>query len=178
MDIFVVTTAEAAFAGGVMGSILTVLMIFSIILSILLIIADWKIFKKAGEPGWKAIIPIYNIYIMYKIVNMRGWWWFMVGFTILYTIVATSIGYNPSLTPEELANLNFSTHPIFIVTLIVFCAVSIYVSIVYAYRTAKVFGHGIGYIIGLLFLPCIFWLILGFGKSKYSKKAPWGCQLC
>lgn len=171
MNIFGVTTAEAAFAGGVVGSIFMFLTILSIFLYILLIIAGWKIFKKAGEPGWKAIIPIYNFYIMYKIVDMRGWWLLMVGLSILYSIVATSIGYGPNLTPEELAAFDFGAHPFFITTLIIFCAVSIYVSVVYAFRTAKVFGHGIGYTIGLILLPNIFWLILGFGKSKYNKKA-------
>lgn len=38
------------------------------------IIAMWKIFTKAGEAGWKSIIPIYNIYIMLKIVGRPGWW--------------------------------------------------------------------------------------------------------
>jgi hypothetical protein len=31
---------------------------------ILLIAAMWKVFSKAGQPGWAAIIPIYNIYVM------------------------------------------------------------------------------------------------------------------
>jgi hypothetical protein len=33
----------------------------------------WKIFEKAGEKGWKSIIPIYNIYIFFKIVNIPPW---------------------------------------------------------------------------------------------------------
>ena len=171
MNVFGVTTAEAAFVGGAVGSILIFSIILSIFLYVLLIIACWKILKKAGEPGWKAIIPIYNFYIMYKIVGMQGWWWLMIGFSILYSIVATGTGYGPNLTPEELVAFDFGAHPFFITTLIIFCVTSIYVSVVYAFRTAKVFGHGIGYTIGLLLLPNIFWLILGFGKSKYNKRA-------
>ena len=41
---------------------------------IVLIISMWKTFEKAGQPGWAAIIPIYNIYIMVKIAGKEGWW--------------------------------------------------------------------------------------------------------
>jgi hypothetical protein len=41
---------------------------------ILLIAAMWKVFSKAGQPGWAAIIPIYNIYVMCKVAGRPGWW--------------------------------------------------------------------------------------------------------
>lgn len=34
----------------------------------------WKAFEKAGAPGWAAIIPIYNIYILTKMADRPGWW--------------------------------------------------------------------------------------------------------
>ena len=34
----------------------------------------WKTFSKAGEPGWAAIVPFYNIYVMTKIVGRPAWW--------------------------------------------------------------------------------------------------------
>ena len=37
----------------------------------------WKMFEKAGEAGWKAIIPIYNIIVILKIVG-REWWWVLL----------------------------------------------------------------------------------------------------
>lgn len=39
---------------------------------VLMIIADWKLFSKAGEAGWKSLIPIYNIYTLVKIVDGNG----------------------------------------------------------------------------------------------------------
>ena len=45
----------------------------SLAVSILVILAMWKIFVKAGEPGWAAIIPFYNLYILFKIVYGNGW---------------------------------------------------------------------------------------------------------
>lgn len=45
-----------------------------LILIVIMIIALWKIFEKAGQPGWAAIIPIYNLYILLKIVGKPSWW--------------------------------------------------------------------------------------------------------
>ena len=51
--------------------------IFYTVFTILIIAAWWKIFSKAGQPGWVAIIPIYNLYIWCKIVG-RPWWWILL----------------------------------------------------------------------------------------------------
>lgn len=44
---------------------------------VLMIAAAWKVFTKAGQPGWASIIPIYNLYIWCKIVG-RPWWWILL----------------------------------------------------------------------------------------------------
>src|SRR5207248_7204178 len=49
-------------------------MIFGLLIALLLIVAMWKVFTKAGQPGWASIIPIYNLYIWCKIVGRSGWW--------------------------------------------------------------------------------------------------------
>ena len=43
------------------------------IVSVLSIVALWKLFKKAGKPGWASIIPIYNIVVLFQIVNISPW---------------------------------------------------------------------------------------------------------
>ena len=47
--------------------------ILSLALAVLGIVAMWKIFEKAGEPGWAAIIPFYNLYVLFKITWGNGW---------------------------------------------------------------------------------------------------------
>ncbi|MHB1003316.1 MAG: DUF5684 domain-containing protein [Thermoleophilia bacterium] len=47
---------------------------FYIAIIVFLIAAMWKVFVKAGQPGWAAIVPIYNIYIMLQIAGRPGWW--------------------------------------------------------------------------------------------------------
>lgn len=39
-----------------------------------LLISLWRVFEKAGRPGWNAIIPVYNIYVLLQIVKRPGWW--------------------------------------------------------------------------------------------------------
>lgn len=48
--------------------------IFCVVLAVFFIICYWKIFEKAGQPGWAAIVPIYNAYILTKIIGKPGWW--------------------------------------------------------------------------------------------------------
>lgn len=45
-----------------------------LIFAVLVIAAYWKIFDKAGKPGWAAIIPFYNIFILLETVKRPGWW--------------------------------------------------------------------------------------------------------
>jgi len=53
------------------GMVTWVLIIAIIILQIA---AWWKMFEKAGQPGWAAIIPIYNMYVLCKVAGKPGWW--------------------------------------------------------------------------------------------------------
>ncbi len=58
--------------GGAIGML--IFMIFMLALLVLLIAGNWKVFVKAGQPGWACLIPIYNYYIYCKIVGRPGWW--------------------------------------------------------------------------------------------------------
>ncbi len=67
--------------------------ILSMALSILMIVSLWKIFKKAGKPGWASIIPIYNIYIMCEIAE-KEWWYVLLSFVPFANIYAMVVLYN------------------------------------------------------------------------------------
>lgn len=55
-----------------------VLLIVYVGIIALLIISLWKIFLKANQPGWAAIVPFYNFYIMNIIARKPGWWFGMM----------------------------------------------------------------------------------------------------
>lgn len=53
------------------------LIIYLAVIVFLLILPMWKIYAKAGQPGWAIFIPIYNIIVMLKIVG-KPWWWLLL----------------------------------------------------------------------------------------------------
>jgi len=70
----------------------------------------WGVFQKAGEKGWKAIIPIYNYYIWLKILK-RPWWWIFiflipgVGFMMLMVVSAiTGVAFQKKKAWEMLVS--------------------------------------------------------------------------
>ena len=59
-----------------------------LILTIVIFAGFWKVFQKAGEPGWAAVIPIYNLYVLVKISG-NTWWWFIMFFIPILNFFAT-----------------------------------------------------------------------------------------
>ena len=62
------------------------------------IISMWKVFVKAGQPGWACIVPIYNILIMLKIANKPWWWIFMFIIPIANLVFAIMLLHRISLS--------------------------------------------------------------------------------
>jgi uncharacterized membrane protein YhaH (DUF805 family) len=58
----------------IVGAFFAVYFIALAVVYVLLVIALWKIFVKAGQPGWKALIPFYNYWTLCVIVGKPGWW--------------------------------------------------------------------------------------------------------
>jgi Family of unknown function (DUF5684) len=50
------------------------LMKFGFLIGIIAIAGAWKVFTKAGQPGWAVLVPFYNAYVALKIVGRPGWW--------------------------------------------------------------------------------------------------------
>jgi hypothetical protein len=64
------------------------LVLIYVAIIVVLIVAQWKIYEKAGEPGWACIIPIYNIIVLLKIVGKPTWWIIMFFIPIANIIYA------------------------------------------------------------------------------------------
>ena len=154
-------------AGGVIGASLVIAITCVIVFYLLQVIAGWKIFEKAGEKGWKALIPIYSTYIFFKIVGMKNYFWGLLALSFVAGFVATLTGFNTeNLNDNSYTGGNLVGALVYLGTGIV----AFVIEIIYAIRTSKAFGHGAGYAVGLVLLQPIFLLILGFGSSKYNKK--------
>ncbi len=56
-------------------------------IGIIVVAGFWKVFTKAGQPGWACIVPFYNIYVMLQIAN-KPTWWLVLCFIPIANIVA------------------------------------------------------------------------------------------
>jgi hypothetical protein len=150
----------------------------SIALAILMIVAQWRIYGKAGERGWAALIPYYNSYVLYKVSGKKKlFWWFLVCSivfiiaTILFIVALAGAAYyayigmfSLSYNEDELAMLGM----LLIVSVLVMAVTGIAMlvfRILQSIGLAKNFGVGGGYAVGLIFLPHIFYSILAFGSN-------------
>ncbi len=144
---------KKAFEVSVPSGIVSVALI--VICCVLIIIAMLKIFEKANLPGYYAIIPVYNVYVLFKLVWNEFNFYFSVVLLILSNIL--------ELAFEEIPNVF-----ILVVSLIISIASLIH-TIELCKRISRSFNHKVGYTIGLLFLPAVFLLILGLNSDEYKK---------
>src|SRR5215475_8307947 len=68
------------------GGSLTLFAITELAILIFGLIAMWKVFVKAGQPGWAALIPIYNVIVLLRIAS-KPWWWIFLMIVPLVNIV-------------------------------------------------------------------------------------------
>jgi hypothetical protein len=102
--------------------------VIGVVIAIFLIVAMWRVFSKAGQPGWAVFIPIYNTIVLLRVAG-KPWWWLF-----LYLIPLVDI----------------------VIAIIVYAGV------------AANYGKGAGFTVGLIFLPFIFFPILGYGGAVYQ----------
>jgi len=55
------------------------------------VVTFWKIFEKAGHPGWAAIIPIYNVYVYCKVAGRPGWWFILFIIPIVNIVIGAIV---------------------------------------------------------------------------------------
>ena len=53
---------------------IVVLVVLYLGFAVFMLVSMWRVFTKAGQPGWAVLIPIYNLYVMLKVAGMSGWW--------------------------------------------------------------------------------------------------------
>ena len=125
-------SALSIFQSGGLGVIEIIFILAAIAIALVLIGAIlaglWKTFEKAGEAGWKGIIPIYNFWVLMEIIGRPGWWFILLFIPVIGTIVW----------------------------------------IVVSLDLAKSFDHGIGFAIGLMIFPFLFFVILGWSEAQYQ----------
>ena len=138
-----------------LGGAITGAAVILIIWWLLQIVGNWKIFEKAGKPGWHSIVPFLNTYDEYDLC-WNG------GFGLLYLlalVVANSVSAEAVQESGMLAAV-----------VGVSSVVALILQIIESNKLAKSFGKGLGYTIFLIFFDRIARIILGFSDAKYVGK--------
>jgi hypothetical protein len=52
----------------------SVLLFVDLAIPLLIVVGAWLVFAKAGEGGWQAIIPIWNVIVLLRIIGRPAWW--------------------------------------------------------------------------------------------------------
>lgn len=116
------------------------LALLMITLIILMMVSLWKIFEKNKKEGWRALVPVYNVATLFEIVGMPMY--------LALFVIGLNINCLYDISSSAL-----------LVLYVVSC-----------YKLAKLFNKSVAFTLGIIFLPFIFFPILGFGKDQVSKK--------
>ena len=142
------SSPDATVLGAILGlgiGILIFVCIIGIAVLILEIIGLVKTFKKAGEPGWAAIIPFYNVFVLIKIAKLE-WWHFLI------VIALSELMTVENDTVSGLSGLAYLAY-LFVINI----------------KLTKAFGRGAGLGVVCTLFPYIGYMILGCGSAKYEK---------
>ena len=126
----------------VFGVLVLVLVVFFLLLCAVEVIILWKLFTKAGKPGWAALIPFYNGIVMLDIVGFK--WYYIFLFIV----------------PGLLSSIPFIGWLLALVMYAFYVVLSI--------KMAKSYGQSVGFGVGIILLNIIFLGIIAFNKDiKY-----------
>ena len=71
-------SSSAALEYSASGSLGTGGTLFALAFIAVIVIATWKVFTKAGEPGWAVFVPIYNAIVWLRVCGKPGWWFILL----------------------------------------------------------------------------------------------------
>ena len=117
---------------------------------ILMLVAKWKIFTKAGQQGWKSLIPVYSTYVEFSFTWSR-----LQGILVLACLLVSRV--ITGIAPSDSVIYGLAAIPA------IYAGVA---GLIQMHKLSQSFGHGIGFTLGLVFLNPIFLMILGFGKDS------------
>ena len=128
------------------------------------IICLWKIFVKSGRKGWEALIPIWHIYVLFKIAKrVNPWFWFLFIIPFIsYWLYLLLIVFMFTLNRTEAEVILWA------IEILGYFAIAIYAVLLYWISLA--FWKSRWFMLGLFLFWPIFFGILAFDNSKYILK--------
>ena len=155
--------------------------IINLALAVLSVIGMWKMFTKAGENDWGAIIPFYNKYLLFKISDMKNWYWAYLILTLLYGggicvfIVFLIASFFSTIGNQASSDWVIGTTATIGLVLIVLAVLVFVLNIVRSVRLARNFHLSGWWVLGFLLLPGVFYMIVGCSdKIRFKDRLPSG----
>ncbi len=122
------------------------------ILTLLSVAGKWRLYQKAGQAGWKSLIPLYSDYMDFRIAHSLPMFWpWLLCQLSGYFLISIAEGY-------------------LILIIAILLLIGYTISFIRDYRLSGAFGHSVGFTLGLFFLRPLFLIILGFGRARYLEK--------
>ncbi len=136
---------------------------------VLTVIAYWMVFEKAGEAGWKALIPFYNEYILYKVSGKKNLFWWQLACQILGIIASIVMVVAGIFLIISLFGGDYDySYGLFFGSCAVLAATAIAGLVLRIFQCiglTKAFGISGGYAVGLVLIPVVFYCILAFSSN-------------
>lgn len=132
------------------GGLAIVSSLIQVVIILLNIIGLFKIYQKMGKPGWKGIIPFYNMYGLYDELWDKKYFW---GYLLAQAVM---------LNPSSPSGLLFSVADLVLAVAMIVVVMKLYI------KLAKAFGKGTGFGVLTFFFAPICLAVLGFGSAEYE----------
>lgn len=146
--------------------------IASIAITVFTIVCMWKVFTKAGEGGWKILIPIYNVYIQFKIANAKKRFWACFLLTLAIPVILATMIEGIIYEMQMLgACIIDNDRAIRLLAILILALVVYIINVTVNFSMAKAFGLPGIFGLGLWLLPFIFYAIIAFsGSIQYASR--------
>ncbi|MDO4862540.1 MAG: DUF5684 domain-containing protein [Ruminococcus sp.] len=147
------------------------IMLIALVIVIVNFVAMWKLFEKAGEAGWKAIIPIYNTIIMSKIATGNyklgiASLCCSLGYSVCMGIANTLNAIASSGSDSSLAILSLISLPLSLLSMVLSLGMAVLNGYFHYIFTESYGKETIWCVLSIFFGPIVF-LIMGFDKNTY-----------
>ena len=144
--------------GALISSLIVPVIVAALSSAVLTYCIRWFIFRKAGEDGWKALVPFYSDYINYKIVWDGKMYLLLLVASVFQTVVS---GIFTLIHP--IVGMFFG-----IVLGTIVGGAKVVCELILQFKYARAFGKNDYFGVGMYFLNNVFTAILAFGEAKYK----------
>lgn len=136
-----------------------------VVIALLALAANWRLFQKMGYEGWKAMIPLYNQFLLFKAVFGNGWLALVVW---LMPVIAGSLSMGVLFIAAMIRQLQAISALLSMLIMIGAAVIVVFLCLKLMFGLARSFHRPAAFGWGLLLMPTLFTFLLAFSSSTYK----------